>query len=149
MGTAASVNNTSMLTCWKDIAHYMGKGVRTVQRWERELGLPVCRPTGIAHKSAVLARPQDLDAWLTDRWRRRTEPANGRNEAPAATKRQREQMREVIASLNQGIRTSRKLRAENRLLLDEMTAALTALKQEIYTATIPNDPDEQRWSRPG
>jgi hypothetical protein len=27
---------TSVLTSWKEIAQYVGKGVRTVQRWERE-----------------------------------------------------------------------------------------------------------------
>ena len=31
------------LNGWKEIAGFLGKGVRTVQRWERELGLPVHR----------------------------------------------------------------------------------------------------------
>ena len=29
------------LTGWKEIAGYFDKGVRTAQRWEAELGLPV------------------------------------------------------------------------------------------------------------
>ena len=37
---------SAVLSSWKDIAKYMGKGVRTVQRWERHLGLPVRRPNG-------------------------------------------------------------------------------------------------------
>ena len=61
-------DNRVLLTCWKDIARYMGKGVRTVQRWERELGLPVRRPNGAEHKSAVAADPRDLDEWLESRW---------------------------------------------------------------------------------
>jgi hypothetical protein len=59
------------LTCWKDIARYFGKGVRTVQRWERELGLPVRRPQGPRHnppKSPVTADPRELEAWLQSRW---------------------------------------------------------------------------------
>ena len=36
---------TSVLASWKDIAQYVGKGIRTVQRWERELGLPGEEPT--------------------------------------------------------------------------------------------------------
>ena len=28
---------------WKDIAAYVGKSVRSAQRWERELGLPTHR----------------------------------------------------------------------------------------------------------
>jgi PAS domain-containing protein len=61
----------AVLTCWKDIAQYLGKGVRTVQRWEQELGLPVRRPNGLDHKSPVAARPQDLDAWLRTCWSER------------------------------------------------------------------------------
>jgi hypothetical protein len=52
-----------ILTSWKDIAEYLGKGVRTVQRWEDELGLPV-RRTGEGVKSGVLAIPEEIDAWV-------------------------------------------------------------------------------------
>ena len=54
---------TSVLTSWKDIAQYLGKGVRTVQRWESELGLPV-RRTKQERKSVVLAIPAEIDAWV-------------------------------------------------------------------------------------
>jgi hypothetical protein len=54
---------TSILTSWKDIGKYLGKGTRTVQRWERQLGLPV-RRTKQARKSAVLAFPEEIDAWV-------------------------------------------------------------------------------------
>jgi hypothetical protein len=53
----------TVLTSWKDIAEYLGKGTRTVQRWERELGLPV-RRTRVGVKSAVLAVPEEIDAWV-------------------------------------------------------------------------------------
>ena len=52
-----------ILNSWKEIANYLGRGVRTVQRWERDLGLPVHRPMG-KDRSAVLAFPQELDRWL-------------------------------------------------------------------------------------
>jgi hypothetical protein len=52
----------NVLTSWKEIAHYLGKGVRTVQRWEAEFGLPVRRPKSKSHH-AVLALPEELDAW--------------------------------------------------------------------------------------
>lgn len=32
------------LTGWKEIANYLGKGVRAVQRYERKFGLPVRAP---------------------------------------------------------------------------------------------------------
>jgi hypothetical protein len=55
MGTA--------LSSWKEIAQYVGKGVRTVQRWEREAGLPVRRPQGEG-KGKVLAFPEEIDGWM-------------------------------------------------------------------------------------
>lgn len=51
-----------ILKGWKDIAKYLGCGLRTAQRWE-SLGLPVRRP---AHqlRSAVVALTKDIDAWV-------------------------------------------------------------------------------------
>jgi hypothetical protein len=57
-------DSAQILTSWKDIAKYLGKGVRTVQRWERELGLPVRRPDNGKH--VVVAVSDDLDAWITN-----------------------------------------------------------------------------------
>jgi hypothetical protein len=45
---------TMILKGWKDIAKYLGCGVRTVQRWEK-LGLPVRRP---AHRVASFGKPR-------------------------------------------------------------------------------------------
>ena len=52
-----------MLTSWKEIASYLGRGVRTVQRYEREHQMPVRRMQGKPH-AAVLALAKDLDEWL-------------------------------------------------------------------------------------
>lgn len=54
---------TSVLASWKDIAQYVGKGIRTLQRWERELGLPV-RRTHEGPKPGVMAVPAEIDAWV-------------------------------------------------------------------------------------
>lgn len=48
---------------WKDIASYLGKGVRTVQRYERGLGLPVRRIPGKSNGS-VVATKAELCAWI-------------------------------------------------------------------------------------
>lgn len=53
-----------ILNSWKEIAHYLNRGVRTVQRWESELGLPVRRPRG-RRRSAVIAMRTEIDDWLT------------------------------------------------------------------------------------
>lgn len=48
---------------WKEIAAYVGREVRTVQRWERQRGLPVRRLAG-ADKGNVYAVISELDEWL-------------------------------------------------------------------------------------
>ncbi len=57
------VPNEEVLNSWKEVAAYLGRGVRTVQRWEQELGLPVRRPRGKS-RSAVIAFKPELDKWL-------------------------------------------------------------------------------------
>lgn len=50
------------LSGWKEIASYLGLGVRTVQRYEREMGLPIHRPTGKS-RGTVIAAKAELDGW--------------------------------------------------------------------------------------
>lgn len=50
------------LNGWKEIAAHVGRGVRTVQRWE-SIGLPVHRPHGKV-RSAVVADSDELDQWV-------------------------------------------------------------------------------------
>ena len=61
---------TAALQSWKEIAEYMGRGVRTVQRWERDAGLPIRRPR-IGDRGPVIAFPDELDKWLHSRSRRK------------------------------------------------------------------------------
>ncbi len=65
------------LDSWKDIAAYLGRDLRTVQRWESERHLPVHRLPG-GDKPRVYALPFELDAWL------RTSPAEDREPASVA-----------------------------------------------------------------
>jgi len=53
-----------ILNGWKEIASYLGKGVRTAQRYERELALPIHRLAGKS-QAAVSARQDELDDWRT------------------------------------------------------------------------------------
>jgi adenylate cyclase len=64
-GTPAS-QFADRLDSWKEIAAYLRRGARTVQRWEREQQLPVHR---LPHDklSSVYAYRAELDEW----WRRR------------------------------------------------------------------------------
>jgi adenylate cyclase len=64
------------LDSWKEIAAYLKRGARTVQRWEREEGLPVHR---LVHGTlgSVYAYRSELDRWWANRSAGRTsqEPA--------------------------------------------------------------------------
>jgi hypothetical protein len=64
---AASEPTRRQLSSWKEIADYLGRGVRSVQRWEREEGLPVHR---LAHqkRGSVYAYTDELDNWWKARY---------------------------------------------------------------------------------
>jgi hypothetical protein len=63
------MNNTpvgcerKILSSWKEIASYTGRAVRTLQRYERQLGLPVHRLPGPSATS-IFAFSDEVDAWL-------------------------------------------------------------------------------------
>ena len=61
-GSEGSGPSAQRLDSWKEIAAYLRRGTRTVQRWEREQGLPVHR---LPHDklSSVYAYGPELDAW--------------------------------------------------------------------------------------
>jgi len=104
-----------MLGSWKEIAAYLGKGVRTVQRWENDLGLPVRRPNGAA-KGLVYASPDELDRWLRIQWARR--------------------MGATIKGLGSGtelnvaVKASQELRHANHKLVDELLQNLQSLREQ-------------------
>jgi hypothetical protein len=53
-----------ILSGWKEISSYIQRGVRTAQRWEALLGMPVHRPA-LKDRSAVVAFSDELDGWLS------------------------------------------------------------------------------------
>ncbi|MFP5227600.1 MAG: hypothetical protein ACLGXA_08200 [Acidobacteriota bacterium] len=108
-----------VLTSWIEIAQYMRKGVRTVQRWERDFGLPVRRLSGGSPKRAVIAHPMELDAWVALHCQQTQHEncAEDRGSGPAG--------------LHHLIQEAAALRLENRLLLSEFRVALGALHQTL------------------
>jgi phage terminase Nu1 subunit (DNA packaging protein) len=62
------------LTSWKEIAFYMGRSVRTVQRWQ-VFGMPVWRPSGTTHKASIIAYTDELNSWaVAHYWRTAAAP---------------------------------------------------------------------------
>ena len=119
----------NFLNGWKDIANYLGRGVRTVQRWEA-LGLPVRRPNSRL-RSAVLSTAEEIDAWLEQCGNGRSDALQRLSGAPT----------DAYGSLLQqlvGLRDQiEQLRTENRLLrrhLDELhTVKELPLEREAST----------------
>ncbi|HET9697244.1 MAG TPA: hypothetical protein VFP40_10290 [Terriglobales bacterium] len=64
------MNERKLLSGWKEIAAYLNRGVRTVQRWELSYGMPVRRQKADAR--SVFAFADEIDAWLE-----RTKPSSG------------------------------------------------------------------------
>jgi len=60
------VHRRNKLDSWKGIADYLGREVRTVQRWEKTEGLPVHRHEH-QKKSTVYAYTNELDDWRKNR----------------------------------------------------------------------------------
>ena len=71
------------LDSWKSIAAYLNRGARTVQRWERDEGLPVRR---LQHDKlgSVYAFKTELDGWWSARGSELTASAQGSTTTAAA-----------------------------------------------------------------
>jgi hypothetical protein len=63
MVDASLPESPDTLNGWKDIAAYLGKSVRSAQRWERELQLPVHRIVTPDGGQIVYASRSEIDAW--------------------------------------------------------------------------------------
>src|SRR5436305_15149953 len=59
-------NPTDRLDSWKEIASYLRRDVRTVQRWEKKEGLPVYRHQHDKLGSVYAYKPE-LTAWISTR----------------------------------------------------------------------------------
>jgi hypothetical protein len=110
------------LSSWKDIAKYTGKGVRTVQRWERDLGLPVRRAGRTAHKSSVMAYRSDIDAWMVARFLIHTPLERKRQEIGSCST--------TSGSLQQSIQTQQELSEAIQKLSEQIARAAHRLAKQ-------------------
>ena len=62
----SGMQNNSKLSSWKEIADYLKIRVRTAQRWEKDLDLPVRRVSG-SPGTYVYAYKEELDRWLEEK----------------------------------------------------------------------------------
>lgn len=57
------MDDGQVLESWKEISAFLGRDVRTCQRWEREMDLPIHRLDG-SPRARVFACKDELSAWL-------------------------------------------------------------------------------------
>src|SRR5438045_9081628 len=74
----------AVLTSWQEIAQYMDRGVRTLQRWERKLQLPVHRISQ-GKKAPVYAVVSELKFWMLTSTERNTSYVADQEKMPAVS----------------------------------------------------------------
>jgi len=125
-----------ILNGWKEIACHLGKGVRTVQRYERELGLPIRRPAGNLTGS-VIATKAELDGWVVAR------PIREAFRLPQAPVDIATPLSEFRCQLKQ----MRRLREEAAELRTALRASLELLYANLRLALPQQDQPQERSSR--
>ena len=110
-----------ILSGWKEIANCLGKGVRTVQRYERYMGLPVRRPAGKSSGS-VVATKAELDAWVSaSPIREAFQLTRPGFDIPAAT----------AAAIAKGIAEMGRLRDQMKALRGEVSSSIHSLREGV------------------
>jgi predicted DNA-binding transcriptional regulator AlpA len=120
--SATKLGEREYLTSWKEVAQYMGCGVRTVQRYEREFGLPIRRPTGKA-RGSVMATRAEIDAWV--------KAAPLRETFELSRLAQDSGLHNGANSLESGVIAMRKLKDQMQALRLETRTALNLLIERV------------------
>lgn len=109
------------LDSWKAIAEFLGRSLRTVQRWHDLNGLPVHHFGGT--KGSVFAYEEEIDAWLAGL-------AEGSVGGSAKTDEKQESAR----------RTSRELTTTANTMWDTRSVKNIQAISDLYHKAIENDP---------
>lgn len=134
-GTSSS---SHILSGWKDIANYLGKGVRTVQRYEGDLQLPVRRPAGRA-RGSVVATKEEIDSWVTDSpIRGELTPGSSKHISPEPP----------LQAMRQGIKEMTQLRIQMRGLRVDLHESLALLGESLRSLRAGIRPNELAFQEP-
>ena len=127
------------LDSWKEIAAFFGRDERTVNRWEKDLALPVHRLPGT--KGRVYAFTDELTAWLKAGALNPVTMMPPRSEAPAEIELQAGRRLTVVTGGPPepgAISTSRHW--QTTAVVAALTFALGFLVSPCFTAALPPTP---------
>ena len=134
--TLSMQGSNGVLNSWKEVAQYLERGVRTVQRWEADLGLPVRRPRG-KKRSAVIAICSEIDDWVSSCPAFLASQENGLS-AQAGKIILCDQVAGQ-SPLSESILRSRFLRSTVRRSRQELRSTIARLLISLKTATATNE----------
>jgi len=138
-----------LLNSWKEIASYLNRGVRTVQRWER-MGLPV-RRLGTGPRAPVIANAPEIDGWM------QTARAHGFLQSPLVSEplQCRADLRETILQSRALRQEMAALRKKQRTTMAELMCTICKLKDACSDSTaaaavvlLPHHVDHARMDHP-
>ncbi len=119
-----------ILNGWKEISSYVKRSVRTVQRWEARLEMPVYRP---AHKdrSAVMAFSDELDRWIS-----RASPEMGEEDGvPNGNEGNDAFLLQVLDNVSAMVFDTADLSSQVRLLQDQLRQSIKLYRHAIASRT--------------
>jgi hypothetical protein len=115
-----------ILNGWKEISKHIERGVRTAQRWEALLGMPVHRPA-LRDRSAVVAFSDELDSWIS-----RTAPdARDADEAIHRTKESNDALVPTHGNMNTVVWHTSELASQTRALQEQLRRSLEIHRNRI------------------
>ena len=126
----------TVLNSWKEIAGYLQRGVRTVQRWERDLHLPVHR-IGTGKRSPVYATVSELKFWLATSAAARREYNNTPPEEPRPTlvtrreNRAVEDSRRLLVSVRELARQIAEASVRQRRQTEDLQARILQMRAKV------------------
>src|SRR5215471_4786077 len=126
-----------IVTGWKNIARHLGMGIRTVQRYERHMNLPIRRPAG-RMRGAVLATKSELDAWVA---------ASPIRETFQLSNQPSKSFSQDLVAMQRGVEEMRVLRDQMTALRAELRYSLGSLRTSI--ANLRGDLQPGHWEIPG
>jgi hypothetical protein len=121
-----------ILNGWKEISNYIKRSVRTVQRWEARLDLPVYRPA-LKDRSAVVAFSDELDRWIS-----RASPDAAEQSAVLPGNESHNVGHRSLESMNTMLLDTAELSFRMRLLHEQLGQSLRIFQQEIASRTLPH-----------